>query len=110
MFDNKIRYIMAILKLSHIILAGCLARTYNPASGRLDGVDGMSLGALLRETARWPGVRTKLDINMDLLEESGWSKLAKEERNGPGGKPSSQKFPCRVVVGSHPWVSFIEQP
>ncbi|AQP37205.1 hypothetical protein AA909_13020 [Vibrio anguillarum] len=32
---------------------------------------------------------------MDLLEESGWSKLAKEERNGPGGKPSSQKFPCR---------------
>jgi hypothetical protein len=47
-----IRYIMAILKLSHILLAGCLARTYNPASGRLDGVDGMSLGALLRETAR----------------------------------------------------------
>jgi hypothetical protein len=43
---------MAMPKLSHIILAGCLARTHNPVYGRLDGVDGMSLGALLRETAR----------------------------------------------------------
>ncbi|KAK4012956.1 hypothetical protein OUZ56_025204 [Daphnia magna] len=40
---------------------------------------------------------------MDRMEESDRSRLSKEERIGPGGKPSSQKFPCRAVVGSRPF-------
>ena len=90
--------------------AGCLACTYNPASGRLGRVDGLSLGALFRDTACWSGARTKLDISMDLLEESSRCRLAKEERSGSGGKPSSQKFPCSAVVGSCQWVGVMQQP
>ena len=46
------------------------------------------------------GVRTKPGINMEPLEESGVARLSKEVRTGPGGRPSSQKYPCRAVVGS----------
>ena len=76
------------------LIAGCVAYTCNPASGRLGRADDLSSGALLRDAARRSGVRTKLSINMDLLEESGGCRLHNEERIGPGGKPSSQKFPC----------------
>ena len=63
--------------------------TCNPATGRLGGVAGLRIEVLLDRRLRRTGVRTKLDIDMDRLEESGRSRLSKEERNGPGGKPSS---------------------
>ena len=56
------------------------------------------------------GVRTKPGINMGILEESEVSRLSKEGRTGPGGKPSRQKSPCHAVVGSHPWVGPCWQP
>ena len=89
-------------------IAGYVASTCNPASGRLGIVDGLKLGVLLDGCLRWTGVRTKPGIDMDRLEESGGSRLPNEERNGPDGKPSSQKFPCRAVVGSRPWVGAIQ--
>ena len=45
------------------------------------------------------GVRTKACINMHLSGEPERSRLTKEWRKGPGGKPSSQKLPCVSVVG-----------
>ena len=86
----------------YTLFAGFVALTCNPATGRLGVVDYLRLGVLLDRRLRLTGVRTKLGIDMDRLEESGRSRLSKEERNGPGGKPSSQKFPCRAVVGSRP--------
>ena len=79
-----------------------MACTCNPASGRLSVVAGLKLGVLLDGCLRRTGVRTKPGIDMVPLEESGGTRLSKEERKGPGGKPSSQKFPCRAVVGSRP--------
>nr|SVE92937.1 EOG090X043F [Moina brachiata] len=66
-------------------------------------VDGLKLGVLLDACLRRTGVRTKPGIDMVQPEESGGSRLSKEERTGPEGKPSSQKFPCRAVVGSRPF-------
>ena len=57
-------------------------------------MDDLRLGVLLDRRLRRTGVRTKLGINMDMVEESAISRLSKEERNGPGGKPSSQKHSC----------------
>ena len=79
-----------------------MAHFCNPASGRLVVVDDLRLGVLLDRRLRRTGVRTKLGINMDMVEESAISRLSKEERNGPGGKPSSQKHSCWAVVGSRP--------
>lgn len=61
--------------------------------------DGLRSGALSGHSSRRPGVRAKHGINMDTLEESGLARLSNEGRTGPGGKPSSQKAPCRAVVG-----------
>lgn len=83
-------------------LAGYVACTCNPAPGRHGEVDGLMLGVLLSGCLRRTGVRTKPGIDMVPLEESRGSRSTKEERNGPEGKPSSLKFPCRAVVGSRP--------
>jgi len=85
-------------------LAGYVAHTCNPATGRLDRVAGSRPGVLLDRRLRRTGVRTKSSIDMVQSEESGGSRLSKEERTGPGGKPSSQKFPYWAVVGSRQWV------
>ena len=87
-----------------------MAHFCNPASGRLVVVDDLRLGVLLDRRLRWTGVRTKPGINMETVEESAVSRLPKEERIGPGGKPSSQKHSCRAVVGSRPWVGAFQQP
>lgn len=47
---------------------------------------------------------------MVTLEESRVTRLAKERRTGPEGKPSSQKSPWRAVVGSRPGVGPHWQP
>ena len=65
-------------------------------------MDGLSAGVLLSSVPCRSGVRAKLGINMVILKEFGISRLSKEGRTGPGGKPSRQKSPCRAVVGSHP--------
>ena len=82
------------------LLAGYVAHTCNPATGRLGGVAGLRPGVLLDRRLRRTGVRTKPSIDMVQSEESGRSRLSKEKRTGPEGKPSSQKFPCWAVVGS----------
>jgi len=46
------------------------------------------------------GVRPKPAVNMMNTEESEFSRLAKEERTGPGWKRSRQKLPRQTVVGS----------
>ena len=74
--------------------AGSVAHFCNPASGRLVVVDDLRLGVLLDRRLRRTGVRTKPGINMETVEESAVSRLPKEERIGPGGKPSSQKHSC----------------
>ena len=56
------------------------------------------------------GVRTKPGINMGPLEESGVARLSKEVRTGPGGRPSSQKYPCRAVVGSRLRTAVVGKP
>lgn len=89
----------------HGLTAGCAARICNPAYGKLDSVDDLNWGTLLRGRTCWSDVRTELITNMDPFEESGGCRLAKEERNGPGRTLSSQKFPCWAVVGSRPWMS-----
>lgn len=81
-------------------MTGSVAHSCNPATWRSGSVDGLRLGVLVQCMSRRLGVRTKLGINMDTLEESGVARLAKEGRTGPGGKPSSQKPPCQAVVGS----------
>ena len=64
--------------------------------------DGLRSGVLLSCAPCRSGVHTKLGINMGILKEFEMSRLPKERRTGPGGKPSRQKSPCRAVVGSHP--------
>jgi len=55
------------------IIAGYVASTCNPATGRRDEVDG--LGQLVESGAFRSGVRTGPDIDLDRLEESGRSRL-----------------------------------
>ena len=74
---------------------GC---TCNPATGRLDGVVGLRLGILLKRRLCRSGVRTMTGIDMGRLEKSERSRLNNEERVGPGGNPSSQKFPVSSGV------------
>ena len=62
-------------------------------------MDGLRLGVLVKRGECWSDIRTMLNINMGLLEESGRSSLDNEEQNGPDEKPGSQKPPCQVVVG-----------
>ena len=77
-----------------------MASTCNPATGRRDEVVDLRLGQLLEIDACRSGVRTRPGIDMGRLEESSRSRLTKEGRIGPGGKPSSSKSPCQAVVGS----------
>ena len=62
-------------KFESALLAGYVAHTCNPATGRLDGVAGLRLGVLLDRRLRRTGVRTKSGIDMGRLEESGGSRL-----------------------------------
>ena len=57
-------------------------------------MDGLRAGVLPSGEPRRAGVRTKLGINMATLGELEVSRLPKEGRTGPGGKPSRQKSPC----------------
>jgi len=88
--------------------AGYVAHTCNPATGRHDGVAGLRPGVLLDRRLRRKGVRTKPSIDMVQSEESGRSRLSKEEQTGSGGKPSSQKFPCLVDGSSR--IGDVQQP
>ena len=78
---------------------GALASSCNPATWRQVLWDGLKRGRLVITSSCWSGVRTKACINMDPTGEPEGIRLTKEGRNGPGGKPSSQEFPCRSVVG-----------
>ncbi|RUS77773.1 hypothetical protein EGW08_014478 [Elysia chlorotica] len=75
---------------------GVVAGSCNPATWRLELVDGLRPGVLLPRGPRRSGVRAKLAINMVVLGEPGAARLSKEGRTGPGGKPSRQKSPCLV--------------
>ena len=79
-----------------------MACSCNPATWRLESEDGLRTGVLPTGALCRSGVHTKLGINMGVLKEFEMSRLSKEGRTGPGGKPSRQKSPCRAVVGSHP--------
>ena len=89
---------------------GVVAYSCNPATWRPDVEDDLRSGVLVLSDSRWLGVRTKLGINLGALGELGAARLVKERRNGPGGKPSSQKSPCWAVVGSRPGVGAEWQP
>ena len=89
---------------------GVVAGSCNPATRRHGFVDSLRAGALLCGGLCRSGVRTKPGINMGPLEESGVARLSKEVRTGPGGRPSSQKYPCRAVVGSRLRTVVTEQP
>ena len=67
-----------------IIVAGYVASTCNPASGRRDEVDGLRLGQLVESGACRSGVRTRPGIDMDRLEESGRSRLNQLRRDESG--------------------------
>ena len=69
------------------------------ATARPELEDGMRPGSPLPGDARRSGVRTKLGVNMEALGEPEVARLTKEVRNGPEGKPSSQKYSRRAVVG-----------
>jgi len=64
----------------------------------------MRWGSLLQDLSCWLGVRINLGINMAVLGKSGMSNLTKEVGTRPGGKPSSQKYLRRAVLGSLPRV------
>ena len=64
--------------------------------------DGLRTGVPLPDVARRSGVRTKLGVNMDAVEESAVARLSKEVRIGSGEKSSNSKCPRRAVVGSRP--------
>ena len=89
---------------------GVVAYSCNPATWRPGVEDDLRSGVLVLSDSRWLGVRTKLGINMGARGEPGVARLAKERRNGPGGKLSSQKSPCWAVVGSRPGVGAKWQP
>ena len=78
---------------------GVLACSCNPATWRQVLLDGLLWGFPVTISTCWSGVRTKACINMHISGELEMSRLTKEWRNGPGGKPSSQKLPCESVVG-----------
>ena len=78
---------------------GALACSCNPATWRQVLLDGLLWGFSVTISTCWSGVRTKACINMHLSGEPERSRLTKEWRKGPGGKPSSQKLPCGSVVG-----------
>ena len=78
---------------------GALACSCNPATWRQVLLDGLLWGFPITISTCWSGVRTKACINMQLSGELERSRLTKEWRKGPGGKPSSQKLPCVSVVG-----------
>ena len=80
-------------------LPGVLACSCNPATWRQVLLDGLLWGFPVTISTCWSGVRTKACINMHISGEPETSRLTKEWRNGPGGKPSSQKLPCESVVG-----------
>lgn len=80
-------------------LPGVLACSCNPATWRQVLLDGLLWGFSVTISTCWSGVRTKACINMHLSGEPERSRLTKEWRKGPGGKPSSQKSPCESVVG-----------
>lgn len=94
----------------NILRLGVVAHSCNPATWRPVVEDDLRSGVLVLSDSRWLGVRTKLGINMGALGELGAARLAKERRNGPGGKLSSQKSPCWAVVGSRPGVGAEWQP
>ena len=71
----------------------------NPTTRRPDIEDVLRAGVLGLDASRRLGVRTKIGINMGTFGEPEVARLAKEGRIGPGGKLSSQKFPCWSVVG-----------
>ena len=83
----------------HFYQLGSVAGPVIQATGRLQFEDGLRTGVLLCIVTRWIGVRTKLGVNMDLLEESCKARLLNEMRNGPGPKGSRLKRSRRAVVG-----------
>ena len=89
---------------------GAVARSCNPATWRQVLWDGLRRGLLLVTGSCWSGVRTKACINMVTSAEAQVTRLPKEGRTGPGGKPSSQEFLCGPVVGPRQWVPGGQQP
>ena len=69
------------------------------ATARPELEDGMRPGGPLPGDARRSGVRTKLGVNMAALGEPEVTRLSKEVRNGPGGKPNRSKCSHHAVVG-----------
>ena len=59
----------------------------------------MRTGVPLPDVARRSGVRTKLGVNMVDLGEPEAARLIEEVRIGREGKPRSQKYSRRAVVG-----------
>ena len=78
---------------------GVVACSCNPATGRLELVDGLRSGYLLVAALCRSGVRTKPGVDMVGLAEARPTRLSKEGRTGPGRKRSRQKFPRSAVVG-----------
>lgn len=83
-----------MVNLTIIYQLGLLAQSCNPATGRLELVDGVRLGVLPLIVLCRSGVRIKLGINMVVQGEPRASRLSKEGRKGPGQKCSRQKSPC----------------
>ena len=78
---------------------GVVAHACNPVTWRLGWLNGLRAGFLGVVVPCRSGVRAKFGVNMVNTEESGFSRLVKEERTGPGWKHSRQKLPRQTVVG-----------
>ena len=78
---------------------GVVAHSCNPATGKLELVDGLRSGVLLMAALCRSGVRTKPGVNMASSAEARLIRLSKEGRTGPGRKRSRQESPRSAVVG-----------
>ena len=83
-------------------MAGSVAHSCNPATGRPGEADDLRSGQLLDGHLRWTGVRTKPGVDMVNGEESSVSRSTKDGRIGSGGKLSSQKAARRCSSGIAP--------
>ena len=97
-YKKKVR-ISSVCLRCQLYLPGALACSCNPVTWRQVLLDGLLWGFPITISTCRSGVRTKACINMQLSGELERSRLTKEWRKGPGGKPSSQKLPCVSVVG-----------
>ena len=100
-FPTKM-YRVQINQNPFIQMAGSVALSCNPATGRPGEADDLRSGQLLDGHLRWTGVRTKPGVDMVNGEESPVSRSTKDGRIGSGGKLSSQKAARRCSSGIAP--------